>query len=117
MEDLTERPKGEPVHNLVDHFCGFRSFKKMVGVYPLFIRTPYLNVNKSAGWIPQGDQGEPSEGDTIESQTIIDTGSLTHLNRRRREDSKAKLWGRNSLEVQSVRKESENAGSRERYDR
>jgi hypothetical protein len=112
MEDLTERPKGQPIHNPIDHFCAIRSFNEIVCVHPLLIWTPDLNVNKSAGGIPEADQGGPSEGDAIESQTIVDTGFLTHLDGRRREDSKAKLWGCDPLEVQSVGKESENPRNR-----
>jgi len=83
IEDFTEGPKGELIHNLVHHFCAIRSLKKIVGVHPLLIWTPDLNVCKSAWGIPDGDQGGPIEGGPIESETIINTGSLPHLNGRR----------------------------------
>ena len=115
IEDFTEWPKGELIHNVVHHFCAIRCFKKIVGVHPLLIWTPDLNVNKSAWGIPEADQGRPIEGGPIESETIVNTGSLPHLDGRRREDSKAKLWGCDPLEVQSIGKESENPRNRQGY--
>ena len=44
IEDFTEWPKGEPILNLVEHFCAIRSFNKIVCVHPLLIWTPDLNV-------------------------------------------------------------------------
>ena len=82
IEDFTEGPKGELIH-IVHHFCAIRPFKKIVGVHPLLIWTTDLNVCKLAWGIPDGDQGRPIEGGPIESETIVNASSLTHLDGRR----------------------------------
>lgn len=88
------------------------AFFKRVRVNPVAVGTPALTIDESIGRIPGGNLGLPPDGDSMDSDSIVNQCSDSHFDFTGRQNFELDPRGCDDLQIAGVGKEWKDGRSR-----